>query len=77
MSPSVNKCLWPPTQSNLRFCVLSCLFWLQVNPAGVLFSIPLGSIMPYKSFRKHMHTMLFTILDNAILSAQSLAISNT
>jgi len=48
-----------------------------VSPAGDFFSVPLGSVMPFKSFRKHLVTMLFTILDNAIFSVQSLAIDST
>ncbi len=48
-----------------------------MSPAGDFFSVPLGSVMPFKSFRKHLLTMLFTILDNAILSVQSLAIGST
>ncbi len=48
-----------------------------MSPAGDFFSVPLGSVMPFKSFRKHLLAMLFTILDNAILSVQSLAIGST
>jgi hypothetical protein len=48
-----------------------------VSPAGDFFPVPLGSVMPFNSFRKHLLTMLFAILDNAILSVQNLPIGST